>query len=196
MRFVAVAVVGLAGWMAASGVQAQQVKAPEPQIPTEQQKKAMVILQQRMGDLTPGSLCPGILSARRQGVGGTVWTTALEDRNIVRSGRPTGLGVHVEFEHRGSPVKALEMRVGYLPPGLRLMPVAGDLRSDTEREKTFDLDRVAAERIDGDLLVGAAATITRVRLVSVTYADGNVWREPTENACVATPNGYLPVGGR
>jgi hypothetical protein len=200
MRFGAVAVVGLAGMMVTGLVAlAQQAKSAEPEISTDQQK-AMVIL--RGMETAAVSACPGALLARQQAVGGgTVWTTALGDRSAMRNGRPTGLGVHVEFEHKASRVKAIELRVSYLPLGLRRMPLAATLtnaasRQEDEQEKTFSLDRVAATRIDGDLLVGPAATITRVRLVSVTFADGKMWREPAEDACAVVPSRMMLVATR
>jgi hypothetical protein len=194
-----VAVVGLG--LAAGALQAQQAKPSAPQSSTEQ-PKTVVILQQQVASLARGSACPGAFRARQQGMGGgAVWTTALEDRNAIRNGRPTGLGVHVEFERAASRVKALELRVSYLPLRLRMMPLATTLtnapaKRGEEQEKTFSLDREAATRINADLLVGPAATITRVRLLSVTFADGSVWHAPTEDACAVVPSRIMLVAER
>lgn len=194
MRFGAVAVVGL---MTASLAAAQQASAPVvigPAVSSGSVHPRIVVV---------GSGCPGELLARQQATNGQMlWATALEDRSdSALASRPRGLGVHVEFEHAASPVKALELRVSYLPIGLRLMPVTPRMINTVaaqpqERAKTFHLVREAATRIGGDLLVGPAATITRVHLISATYADGSVWRAPTEDACSVVPNRTMLVAAR
>jgi len=85
-----------------------------------------------------------------------------------------------------------------MPLGLRRVPVAPETTnakddSPQERAKTFNLDREAAMKIGGDLLVGPAATITRVRLISVTYADGSVWHPSSEDVCSVEPSKYMLV---
>ncbi len=195
MRFAVVVVAGLV--MTAGVAQSQQVKATEPQHPTEQQKKAIVILQGMATGLN--GACPGALRASQQATGGAMeWTTALEDqKDEVAHGRPQGLGVHVDFQGTRTAVKALELRVSYEPLGLKRLPVApgtnGFVNNATEREKNFNLDREAAMRVDADLLVGPAATITRVHLLSATFADGSVWRAPSDDACSVVPKRVVLV---
>jgi hypothetical protein len=194
-------VVAVAGFMMAAGVaQAQQVKAQEPKIPTEQYKKATITLQ--TPETGMGSGCPGALQARQQAAGGAMeWTTALEDqKDGLVDPRPQGLGVHVDFLGRKTAVKALELRVSYEPLGLKRMPVGlganGFASNTTERQKNFNLDREAAMRVDADLLVGPAATITRVHLISATFADGSVWRAPTADACSVVPSRFVRVNSK
>lgn len=180
MRFGLVAVVGL---IVAAGAQAQQ-------------GGVSAVPASRYAIVTAG--CPGQLLARQQATGGaTVWTTALEDQKDPAQAKPSGLGVHVEFEGAKNAIKALELRVSYEPLGLKRVPVApgtnGFATSTTEREKNFNLDREAAKRVDADLLVGAAATITRVHLMSATFADGSVWHTPSENACSVVPSRIVLV---
>ncbi|HEX5283039.1 MAG TPA: hypothetical protein VFW30_02880 [Bryocella sp.] len=200
----------VAGLMiAASVAQAQQTKAAEPQIPTEQQKKTMVALQPPIEQqkktivvlqgATSGSECPGALRASQQATGGgTVWTTALEDRkdSLAKTMPPHGLGVHVQFADLTA-VRMLELRVTYEPLGLKRMPVElgtnGFASAMTEREKNFNVDREAATLVDADLLVGPAATITRVYLLSARFADGSVWRASTPDACSVVPNRFMLV---
>ena len=195
MRFGAVAMVGL---MVAAGVaQAQQAKA-DPKVPTEQQKT--VVLLQGMVTALNGSECPGALRARQQATGGAaIWTTALEDP-YVSTARPRGLGIHVDFQTTKT-VKALELRLSYLPLGLHRMEVTPAFTNTMatqpqERTKTFNLDREAATRIDANLLVGPAATITRVHLVSATFADGTVWHAPSDDACSVVPDRFMEVAAR
>jgi hypothetical protein len=189
MRFGLVAVVGLtvAGM---SGAAAQQANTPSAMPATVEQ------VQPRYAVVGVG--CPGVLQARQQATGGgTVWTTALEDEHD-DTARPGGLGIHVDFAGVKTAVKSLELRVSYMPLGLRRVPVAPETTnakddSPQERAKTFNLDREAAMKIGGDLLVGPAATITRVRLISVTYADGSVWHPSSEDVCSVEPSKYMLV---
>jgi hypothetical protein len=50
--------------------------------------------------------------------------------------------------------------------------------------------------VNGDLMVGPAATITRVHLISATFADGSVWHAANANACSIEPNRVLPVDAK
>jgi hypothetical protein len=189
MRIGAVAVVGL---MIAAGAQAQT--SPRLTKAAASQSQATVAIDFR-------GACPGQLVARQQSTGGaTVWTTALEDKNSKDAGsaKPNGLGIHVEFTGAKTAVKALELNVSYLPLGLRSMPATTQLTNGVERlpqeqSKTFNLDREAATRIGGDLLVGPAATITHVRLMSATFADGSVWNAASDDACSIVPSKYMLV---
>jgi hypothetical protein len=139
------------------------------------------------------------LTAQRQATGGqTVWTIAQEDKGIKDRANKPSLGVHVAFQGAKTPMHSLELRVSYLPQGLRLMPVdpkqgTKDMR---ESDKTFVLEQKAAMHVVGDLLVGSAATITRVRLMSVTFADGSVWRAPSADACSVVPSGVMQVAAK
>jgi hypothetical protein len=152
------------------------------------------------GYVVQGQACPGQLTARQQATGGaTVWTTALEDQKNqdTADAKPKGLGVHVAFQGAKTRIKTLELRVSYEPLGLKSKPVApgtnGFVSSTVEREKNFNLDREAAARVDADLLVGPAATITRVNLMSATFADGSVWHASSKDACSVVPSRIVLV---
>ena len=178
-----IGMVAVAGLVMAAGAQAQQGGVNQTQLSQY---------------VVTGSACPGQLQARQHATGGaTVWTTALEDQKDPAQAKASGLGVHVEFEGAKTAIKALELRVSYEPLGLKRVPVApgtnGFATSTTEREKNFNLDREAAKRVDADLLVGPAATITRVNLMSATFADGSVWHAPSPNACSVVPSRIVLV---
>jgi hypothetical protein len=180
MRFGVMAVVGFT--VAALG-QAQQGNVSQAQLSQY---------------VVAGSGCPGQLQAWQQATGGaTVWTTALEDQKNEDTAKPKGLGVHVSFQGAKTRIKTLELRVSYETLGLKSMPVApgtnGFVSSTVEREKNFNLDREAATRVDADLLVGPAATITRVNLMSATFADGSTWHAPGKDACSVVPNRVVLV---
>lgn len=212
MRIGIVAVAGLmVGMGAASAQQAKPatVTAGQPvQVePDQQAQKAAAMrsleaMKEAMKFTLAGQGCPGQLAARQQATGGsTVWTTAYEDRGEIRpiwTVRPEGLGIHVEFASAKTAVKDLELRVSYLPLRLRSVPLGAQLtdgadKSPQEKEKRFNLSREAAIRIGGDLLVGPAATITRVHLLSATFADGSVWHAPSDDACSIVPSKFMLV---
>lgn len=199
MRFRAVAAMSFVA--AATLAAAQQSSAPKVTVgPPITVDPGVAIESSHSTYVIVGAGCPGQLVARQQATGGaTVWTTAQEDATINRA-RPSGLGVHVQFAGIKTPVKTLELRVGYEPVGLKRMPVAlgtnGFASATSEREKNFTLDREAAMRVDADLLVGPAATITRVHLLSAIFADGSVWRAPSEEACSVVPSRIVLVNSK
>jgi len=140
-----------------------------------------------------GPGCPGALRAQHQPtMGKTIWTVALEDKNKKDQGRaPASMGLHVVFESARTQPRSAELSVSYLPLRLKAMPIESDKAQ--ELKKTFALAAEDKDRLDGDLMVGPAATITRVHLMSVTFADGSVWHAPSEDACSVAPALYMPV---
>jgi hypothetical protein len=144
--------------------------------------------------LLVGNNCPGVLSARRQSAGGTVWTVAREDsaRPGIR-GQAGNAGVHVALKSARGALREVELSVSYLAPGARVMPVGAAAPKDVLK-KTFELSADGETSVDGDLLVGPAFNITRVHLLSATFANGSVWRAPSEDACSVAPDRFLPVG--
>jgi hypothetical protein len=108
------------------------------------------------------------------------------------------MGVHVAFASPKTQVASLELSVSYLPPGLRVMPIDAKLGAKDMREdsKTFVLKQEAAMHVKGDLMVGPAATITRVHLISATFADGSVWHAANEGTCTIEPNRVLLVDAK
>ena len=195
----------VAGLMVAVGAQAQQSTQAQEKAQAEQKAQARwdAWVQQRLLAaeiaLDYGA-CPGALRVQHQPVGPTMWTVAQEDKDRDNQAqRVKGPGLHVEFEGVldgvREKVKTLEFSVSYVPAAWRLMPVepGTDAKSPKESKKTFVLQQEAAQRFDADLLVGPAATITRVHLVSATFADGNVWHAASEDDCSIAPSLYMPV---
>lgn len=184
-------VMAVAGLMVAAGVQAQQS--------TQAQQKAEKGLKDLQAAMVARE-CPGVLRVQHQPTGPTMWTVALEDKGPDNQAqRMKGPGLHVEFDGVLDGVRervnALELSVSYLPAGLRVTPVEADMQSASAKEskKTFVLQQEAAGRVDADLLIGPAATITRVHLVSATFADGYVWHATGEDVCSVAPSLYMPV---
>jgi hypothetical protein len=175
-------IVAVAGLMVAAGAQAQQGRA------SKAQASRYVIV---------GEGCPGQLKAQQQSIGGaTMWVTALEDKDKKDlTHAPSSMGVHVEFESAKTPARSAELSVSYMAAGMRVMPVTpgASAKGPQELKKTFALAAEDKDRVEGDLMVGPASMIKDVHLISVTFADGSVWRAPNENACTIEPNRVLPV---
>ena len=204
MRSSLIAILGMmAGLGVASAQQAPNVAAGSPVTVPPNVTVGPLLKSLDRNVLLLGADCPGQLTARQQASGGaTVWTTAVEDQTDkdTANGKPKGLGVHIDFQGTKTAVKALELRVSYEPLGLKRVPVGpgtNDFVSNTVvREKNFNLDREAARRVDADLLVGPAATITRVHLVSATFANGTAWRAPSSDACSVVPSHFMLVNSK
>lgn len=156
------------------------------------------------GRVTPakvaGTRCPGAFQANQHAIGGarTVWTVAFEDKDKKDKWWPASgsMGVHVVLQTARMPMQTLEFSVSYLPPGLRMTPDGPEARGVQELKKSYTLvvkDRV---QVQGDLLVGPASTITRVHLVSATFADGSEWHAASEDACSVEPSRVMAVDGK
>lgn len=148
---------------------------------------------------TAGSRCPGALRADQHTVGGqrTVWTMALEDKNKKDQWPdPAGMAaVHMVFENTRAQIRSLEVSVSYLPLGPRLMPDA-DGTNAQEMKKNYVLTADDKTRIERNLMVGPAATITRLHVTSATFADGSVWHATSEGACSIEPSRAIAVDGK
>ncbi len=119
---------------------------------------------------------------------------ALEDKNKKDQWPdPGGMGVHVVFGNARMRTRSLEISVSYLPLGLRLTP---DEKSPQELKKTYVVTVDDKTQIQRDLMVGPAAAILRVHLVSATFADGSVWHATSDGACSVEPNRVLAVDGK
>jgi hypothetical protein len=170
---------------------------------------AMALAQPGSAGVTPttkvvvtASGCPGAMRADQHAVGGqrTAWTMALEDKDRKKDEWPSqgSMGVHVVFEGARNQTQSLEFSVSYLPVELRSMPVetkAGG-KNAQEMKKSFVLTANDKTRVERDLMVGPAATITRVHLVSATFADGSVWHAANEAACSVEPAHVIAVDGK
>jgi hypothetical protein len=141
--------------------------------------------------------CPVGMTAQQSGIGQTLWTIALEDQNKAPKQTDTGgMGVHVELKGRNaSTIKQVELAVHYLPAGMRFLPVETTSAPD-DHSKTFDLsaENGASLKLAGDLLVGSAASILRVDLLRVDYADGTSWHNTGKGSyCSAEPSRVVRI---
>jgi len=166
---------------------------------------AMTMAQPVNGGVTPtksvaGTKCPGLLRANQHAVGGerTQWTGALEDKDKHPFPVMGTMGVHVVFQGTETRARSLEFSVSYLPAGLRKMKVdpGADGTSPQTMKKTYALTGGNKARVEGDLLVGPASTVTCVHLVSATFADGSAWHATSESECSVEPNHVMAVDGK
>jgi hypothetical protein len=181
-----IGVVAVAGLMVAAGAQAQQQSS---EASAKQMPRYVAV----------GAGCPGQLSAHQQSSGGsTMWTIALEDKDKKEQPPAAGsLGVHVEFQGVKTQARSAELSVSYLPAGLRVMPVTPGAKSSQEsKKKTFELTAEDKARVEGNLMVGRAATIESVHLMSVTFTDGSVWHAANDSTCTIEPNRVVRVDSK
>ena len=140
--------------------------------------------------------CPVGITVEQQGWGRIEWTVSQEDlrtpQNEIK--KPSGKsGVNVALKApAGKALSRAELVVYYLEPRGRVLSVPESEAPAPEQKKTFDLSAEggSAGKISGSLLVGAAAGITRVQLMSVRYANGEEW---SGSGCSAKPSLYMPV---
>lgn len=152
---------------------------------------------------TNGGTCPIRMTAQRQDAGQTLWTIALEDEGGPKAEtamRPGDAGVHVELTgSREKAIQQVKLAVYFLPRGSRAVPVTeSETGTTSDLKKTFDLAAPDgfASKLTGDLLVRHAATITHVRLLSITYANGSTWHPSSSASCNIEPNRFILVGSR
>jgi len=144
--------------------------------------------------------CPGAFRANQHEVGGarTVWTVAREDKNKKDKWWPASgsMGVHVVLQTARMPLQTLEISVSYLPPGVRITPAGPEANGVQELKKNYTLTVHDKVVVEGDLLVGPASTVTRVHLVSATFADESEWHAASEDACRVQPDRVIAVDGK
>lgn len=138
-----------------------------------------------------GPVCPGSLTARHQGGPVVHWTLAREDQYRPDAKASGHAGLHVALASPKA-VRQIELAIDFVPPGARVSPVdLAELDNRREQSRTFDLSSSDdARTVDGDLLLGPVFKITRVRLLSVKYADGSSWQS---RSCSVVPSLYMPV---
>lgn len=152
---------------------------------------------------TNAGTCPIGMTAQRRDAGQTLWTVALEEERSPKTEaamRPGDAGVHVELNgFKDKAIRQVKLAVSFTAPGSRALPVTeSETGAPPELKKLFDLVAAdgSATRLVGDLLVRHAANITRVHLLSITYADGSTWQASSSTDCSIEPSRVILVGSR
>jgi hypothetical protein len=143
-----------------------------------------------------GWSCPVGMTAEQQATGATQWVVSLEDSGNPPRDRPGAVGVHVALKgSKDKGFRAARVAVSYLVSPRGGMLVATTPASET---RTFDLSVGAEARADleSSLLLGSGVSVTRVELLSLTYADGTVWPLRTEYNCGVRVSHVLRVATR
>jgi hypothetical protein len=183
--------------LAATATLAQaQTRFPVPAAATTPPSRPLIVFPG-----TNGATCPLAMAAQQQSSGQTIWTVALEDeRSPMTAIRPGDAGVHVRLvDFKDKAIRQVKLAVYFIAPGSRATPVTeSETGVTSDLQKTFEL--IAAEgsahKLAGDLLVGPAASITRVHVLSITYADGSTWQASSTSNCTIEPNRIILVGSR
>ena len=177
-------------FLAATSVFAQT--QTETQLQTALELQKTIVIQ---------NSCPVGMFAQRRDSGQTLWITSFEDGHQsqkINPLKPGNTGVHVFLSsHDKATIRQVEIAVYYVAPGVRALPVAAH-GTPPDLSKTFSLsaENGASLKLTGDLLVGPAAGITRIHLLSIDYADGTSWRPAGESACSVEPSRFLLVNHR
>jgi hypothetical protein len=157
---------------------------------TEQEARAQLELIER-------NACPVGITARQQGSPAAIWTTSLEDQHKSTDELKTlHSGVHVDLNAQHKEIKQAELTVFFLPPGTRAQPLmdpSSAPRAEIHKNFSLTAGKTASRHLDGDLLLGAVASVTHISLMSVTYSDGSEWHAHNSTSCSIKPRLYMPV---
>jgi hypothetical protein len=127
---------------------------------------------------TPNHLlsCPVGMAAEQQATGATQWVVSLEDARNPQHIPPGKMGVHVSLaaydDHK---ISTARVEVAYMVPPTGMLLVDGNASTQT---RTFDLSAGGepTKEIESSLLIGPGVSITRVKLLGFSYADGAEWQ--------------------
>jgi len=137
--------------------------------------------------------CPVGIAAQQQATGATQWVVSLED-SANPSRLPAGkMGVHVVLKALGSlKFSTAKVEVAYLVPPAGMMLVDGNAATQT---RTFDLSAGddPTQEMERSLLIGSGVSISRVKLLSLTYADGTESQLAGNSNCSVRISHLLPV---
>ncbi|SFS04462.1 hypothetical protein SAMN05421771_0923 [Granulicella pectinivorans] len=135
--------------------------------------------------------CPVGITAEQQATGATQWVVSLEDARSDDRISPGRMGVHVNLKAPTAFRKA-QLAVYFMVPPTGAMMVSSQPQ---ETSRTFDIwsgDDPAAE-LERSLLLGSGVSVTRVKLLVVTYADGTVWQPAANYNCSVRVSHFMRV---
>lgn len=138
--------------------------------------------------------CPVGMTAERQATGATQWVVSLEDARVPAAearAHASRMGVRVGLKALLA-FREAKVAVSYQVPPAGVMLVDGAVSTET---KTFALSAGddPAQELERSLLLGTGINVTRVRLLSLTYADGTVWQPGANFSCSVRVSHLLPV---
>ena len=137
-----------------------------------------------------GANCPVGLRAQRQGQSNMVVVDGIE--RYVYSPR-----VHLLFDNwQPNAIVAMTLTVYGYDAKARISPVGGGLEGSSELTKTVNLNLSVAggQKASADVTLRPLATVSRVDLESVEYADGSRWSASDGKTCRVVPDLFMLVG--
>jgi hypothetical protein len=137
--------------------------------------------------------CPVGMTAEQKATGATQWIVSLEDSRNPSRIPPGKMGVHVALKAPGDwKFRSAKVEVAYVVPPAGMMLVDGNQSTET---RTFDLSSSEdpTQELERSLLIGSGVSITRVKLLGLTYADGTVWQPGSMYSCSVRVSHFLPV---
>jgi hypothetical protein len=141
-------------------------------------------------DRPDNSGCPVGFFASRQGT-----SQIMSASDAAEAGPAQGL--HLMLNHLSAPaIQSVEVTVYGASPKNRLLPVGSE--STDNVSKTFELHRATGSDSlkEGDVWMHNVGSLSRVDLISVTYANGSTWHASEGFRCRAVPSNVVLVGRR
>jgi hypothetical protein len=145
-------------------------------------------------DRPDSSGCPVGFFASRQGT-----SQIMSASDAAEAGPAQGL--HLVLNHLNAPaIQSVEVTVYGVSPRAVVLPAnshAGSLANATIT-KTFELERQAGSTSlsDADVWMHHVGSLSRVDLISITYANGSTWHASEGFKCRAVPSNVVLVGRR
>lgn len=142
------------------------------------------------GNLPDNSGCPVGFFASRQGT-----SQVMRASDAAQAGPAQGL--HLILDHFNAPaIQSVEVTVYGVSPRAVILP-AGSRSSDTI-SKTFELQRKAGSSSlsDADVWMHNVGSLSRVDLISISYADGTTWHASESYRCRVVPSNFVLVGSK
>jgi hypothetical protein len=134
--------------------------------------------------------CPVGLSAERR-----------SNMMMLRAGdsrlKDSAHGLRITFNHREGPqIESAEITVYGVTSKLRALPAATS--SSDEISKTFQLQRTKGSEglQEASIWMHKVGSLTRVELISITYADGTTWNESKSSRCQAVPSALMLISNK
>ena len=134
-----------------------------------------------------GANCPVGLRAQRQGAGNVVVVDG--SNRFVSSPR-----VHLQFDNwQPNTIVAVSVTVHGYDAKARITPVGSEDSSELRKTVELNLNVATGKTAGADLTLHPLATVSRVDLESVEYADGSRWSSSDGKTCHVVPDLFMLV---
>jgi len=135
--------------------------------------------------------CPiGFAATRRPGTGAAMSADTQQQPGPAQ-------GLHLVLTHDDKPaIQSITVTVYAVPPTLRALPLAAT--PDDTISRTVELNRQPGydSLREANVWMHKVGSISRVDLISITYADGTTWHSTPNLQCRVTPSNFVLVTRR